>query len=113
MDESLKKELRVFLQEHPEGWSHDDWLRLLFHLSEAGYDTVDEDGIGLALERERLARSLDELGVKGLGPRRIEAVVEHFDTLWNLKAASPETVAETPGVPKTVARELAERIQSG
>lgn len=111
MDEGLKKELRGFLEEHPDGWSHDDWLRLLFHLSESGYDTVDEDGIGLALERERLTRTLADLEVKGLGPRRIQAVVDHFDTLWNLKDAPPEAITEVPGVPKTVARELAGRIR--
>ncbi len=109
--DALHEELRKFVRDHPHGWGHDDWLRLLFHLSENGVDTADEDAIGLALEGERLRRTLADLGVKGLGPKRIEAVAEHFGTVWNLKDASWEAVAEVQGVSGTLAREMVKRIR--
>lgn len=111
-EEDLHSELRRFVQDHPNGWSHDDWLRLLFQLSELGYDTADEDRIGLALEQQRLARALAETRLKGLGPKRIDALAEHFKTLWNLKDASPEEVAGVPGVPQALAQRIVERLRS-
>jgi hypothetical protein len=111
ISDALHKELRRFVRDHPHGWGHDDWLRLLFHLSENGVDTANEDAIGLALEGERLKNTLANLGVKGLGPKRIEAVADRYGTVWNLKDASWEAVAELPGIPETLARELVRRIR--
>lgn len=111
-EDDLNLELVRFLQDHPDGWSHDDWLRLLFQLSEHGYDTADEDRIGLALERQRLTRALADKKLGGLGPRRIEAVAEHFKTLWNLRDASLDEVARVPGVPKALARSIVESFRA-
>ena len=112
IDETFQTELQDFVQDHPHGWSHDDWLRFLYQLSEAGVDTVDEDAIGLALERERLKQTLARLNLKGLGPRRIETVVDHFKTLWNLQDASWETVGEIRTIPRAMAQEIVDRVRS-
>ncbi len=108
---NISAELNRFLQEHPGGWTHDDWLGLLYHLSESGIDTTDEDGIGLALEHQRLVNILDHVEIKGLGPKRIEAIANHFGTLWNLMGASPEEVEGVPGVPATLSRQVADNLQ--
>jgi excinuclease ABC subunit C len=54
----------------------------------------------------RLSASLASL--RGVGPRRVEALGDHFGTLWALRHASVEEIAAVPGVP----RALAERISS-
>lgn len=111
IDDVLRSELQRFVQDHAEGWSHDEWLRFLFHLSESGVDTADEDAIGLALEQERLRHALSSAEIKGLGPRRIEAVTSHFGTLWNLRDASLEEVAGVRGITGPLARGIVDRIQ--
>lgn len=107
----LPTQLRQFVQDHASGWKHDEWLGLLFQLSESGFDTVDEAGIGLALEHERLVQTLAKMDIKGLGPKRIEALADHFGTLWNLMDAPPEAVAEAPGVPSALAHRIIEVLQ--
>lgn len=102
----LSTELLAFVEAHPDGWSHDDWLGLLYQLTEAGFDTADEDGIGLALERARVVRTLREMSIKGLGAKRIETVADRFGTLWNLRNASSDTMREVAGLPPTVAHEV-------
>lgn len=111
IDDVLRSQLQRFVADHSQGWNHDDWLRLLFHLSESGVDTADEDAIGLALEQERLRQTLSESGVKGLGPKRIEAVADHFKTLWRLREASWEEVAEIKGVTKALAQGIVDRLK--
>ena len=106
----LARELMAFVDVHAEGWSHDEWLELLHNLKNAGFDTSKEDDIGMALERARLARTLRQMGIKGLGPKRIEAVADRFGTLWNLKHAPPEAVDEIQGLPSDVIHHLREGL---
>lgn len=108
---NLLRELRSFVLDHPQGWSHDEWLGLLYHLSQKGIDTDDENRIGLALERERLAHTLGNLRVKGLGPKRKEALVTRFGTIWNLMEASPAEIAQVKGVPQALADQISEVLQ--
>lgn len=42
-------------------------------------------------------------GVPGVGPKRRKAILTHFKTVEALRAASAEEIAQTPGVPETVA----------
>ena len=42
-----------FVAEHPGGWNLDQWLGLLGTLRERGFETSDQDAIGLALEGRR------------------------------------------------------------
>ncbi len=107
----LEPELFRFAQEHPEGWSHDDWLAFLHLLSESGHDVTDSDGIGLALEHHRLALILKRMEIKGLGPKRIEALANRFGTLWNLMSATPEDLAGVPGIPRSLAEQVLDVLQ--
>ncbi len=88
--------MRDFVSRHPDGWSHDEWLGLLAELGEAGVDTNDHETIGAALEHERLLVVLERASVKGLGPKRREAVAGRFGRLWDLKHASVEDIAALP-----------------
>ena len=105
----LTSEISRFSAEHPDGWGHEDWLGFLHRLSEAGHDVEDGDGIGLALENHRLSGVLRGMEIKGLGPKRIQALAGHFGMLWNLRNASPEDLAQLP----SVSRSLAEQILDG
>ena len=51
--------------------------------------------------RASIASRLD--GVPGVGEKRRKAILKHFRTVEALKAASPEEIAQAPGVPKNVA----------
>ncbi|MFH1766018.1 MAG: helix-hairpin-helix domain-containing protein [Gemmatimonadota bacterium] len=107
----LLLELRRFAQDHPQGWAHDEWLGLLNDLGNAGHDLSDCDSVGLALEGERLSQTLQRMEVKGLGPKRIHAIVSHFGTLWNLMTATPEEVSLLPNVPRSLAGEILDILQ--
>ncbi len=98
--------LRDFVSAHERGWSHREWLGLLVELTDAGFDTSDPDQIGMALEREHVKRLLEGTGVRGVGPRRREAVAETFGTVWNLRHATVEDLAETPGFHRGLAEAL-------
>jgi hypothetical protein len=103
---NLKKHLKDFASGRPQGWTHDDWESFLGHLRTQGHDTSNADAIGLALERERLSLALQQ--VEGLGPRRIKNLADRFTTVWSLRNADVEAIAEVANVP----RDLAERIKS-
>ena len=102
----MTKHLRAFVEAHPDGWNHDEWLDLLRDLGEAGEDVSEPDDLGLELERTRLAWELRRRAVPGLGPKRSEAIVERFGSVWRLRHASVEDVA---GVP-SINRDLAEKV---
>lgn len=102
----MNTQLRAFVEQHPEGWNHDDWLALLTDLQAAGADVSEPDSVGLRLERARLDWELDRRSLKGLGPKRREALVDRFGTLWSLKHASVEDVAALPSIPRAVAEEV-------
>ncbi|MFC1575245.1 helix-hairpin-helix domain-containing protein [Gemmatimonadota bacterium] len=102
----LATEIRRFASEHPEGWGHEEWLGFLNGLSDAGHDIGDGDAVGLALESERLSNVLGRMEIKGLGPKRIDALAEHFGTLWNLMSASPEDLAQVPSVSRSLGEQI-------
>ncbi len=99
----IRAEMRSFLDEHPDGWNHDDWTGFVHRLSHAGYDTRDTDALGRDLEAERLRRTLESRAIPGLGPRRRDAIVDEFGTLWELRHADVERIAAVKGVPRGVA----------
>ncbi len=111
MTTDLKFELSRFAQDHPQGWGHAEWLGLLNDLRNAGHDVSDSDSVGLALEGERLFQTLLRMEVKGLGPKRIQAVVSNFGTLWNLMNATPEEVSLLTKLPRSLAEEVLDILQ--
>ena len=103
---TLDDHLEGFLDAHPGGWDHHAWRRLLHALESDGHEVADPDRLGSELERIRLVRVLEELGVAGLGPKRRAAVVEAFGRLWDLRQADAETLAAMPALPRDVAARL-------
>lgn len=106
----FRQHLRAFVAGHGEGWSHHDWLGLLAELSDAGVDTSDPDGIGAALEEERVLAFLEGLNLKGLGPKRREALVARFGRLWDLRHASVDDIAGLPSFHKGLAQAIHEAL---
>lgn len=104
---ALHEEIRTFAAEHPDGWGHDGWNGFLRRLEGCGIDTRDAEGIGRELEKERLRVVLERRSIPGLGVKRIDALVDRFVMLWNLRQASVEDVARL----RTIPRPLAERIK--
>ena len=107
---SREQEIKEFVQAHAHGWDHEAWVGFLDHLRGLGQDVSDPDRIGLELEGERLRSTLREAGVKGLGPKRIEAIAVEFGTLHNLKVADGAEIAARSRVPSQLAHEVAERL---
>jgi len=95
-DKKFRERARDFVARHPGGWSHDEWLGLLAELRDAGLEAQDHGAIGAALEHERLLIVLEDVGVKGLGPKRREALAGRFGRLWDLKHASVDEIAALP-----------------
>jgi pyruvate/2-oxoglutarate dehydrogenase complex dihydrolipoamide acyltransferase (E2) component len=104
----LRADLRAFITARPSGWGHDDWIAFLDHLRERGHDTSDPETIGLALERERLAAALER--IQGMGPRRVQAVVERYDTLWSACRAGVAELAELPGMNRALAEKVRQAL---
>jgi len=102
----FREQLRDFVSGHRQGWTHHDWLGLLAQLTDAGVDTSDPDAIGTALEQERVLAYLEALDVKGLGPKRREAVAARFPRMWDLERASVEELAEIPSFHADLAQAL-------
>lgn len=109
----MLSQIRAFVEAHPDGWGHEEWLGLLAELSAAGVDVSDPDAIGGMLEHERLAATLGSLGVKGLGPKRIEAIADRYRTLWILRHVNAEDVASLKNVPTDVAERVVEALGRG
>ncbi|MDH3270771.1 MAG: hypothetical protein OEN56_05530 [Gemmatimonadota bacterium] len=107
----MVKHLQAFIEAHPEGWQHHEWLELLAELDQNGFDVSDTDAVGWELERERLSWELRRKGVPGLGPKRIDAVVERFGTLWRLQHAEPEQVAEIKTIPGKLAEQVVRAVR--
>lgn len=108
----MDKHLDAFLDRHPTGWGHDEWLALLDDLRRAGIDVGDAEVVGHALEGRRLARVLNDLSIKGLGAKRIEAIVARFETLWRARHAQVEDVAAIRTVPAALAAKVVEALGS-
>lgn len=107
----MDRYLRAFIETHPGGWNHDDWLALLSDLEVNGVDVRDRDEVGVALEKERLSWELRRRAVPGLGPKRIEAVVGRFGTFWSLRQAGPEDLAAIRTIPPALAERLVEAVR--
>jgi len=106
----MTKQLRAFVEAHPDGWDHDAWLALLRDLDNAGEDVSEPDHLGRELERTRLEWELQRRSVPGLGPKRSEALVERFGTLWKLKHASVDDVAQLPSINRSLAEKVVSAI---
>lgn len=106
----MSTDIQAFVRDNMEGWNHDEWMGFIQHLGESGYDVSDQDGIGLTLEQERLRSLLRNWGVKGLGPKRIEALTYAYASLENMKGTDGPGIAERTGLPKQVAKEVAARL---
>ncbi|MBW3656390.1 MAG: hypothetical protein KY444_09790 [Gemmatimonadetes bacterium] len=108
--DKLQADLRAFAIARPGGWNHEDWLGFLDWLRQKGHDVASTEEIGSRLERERLGVVLG--GIQGIGPKRVEALVNRFHTLYSARHASVEEFAGA-GLPRAdaerVLRELQER----
>jgi hypothetical protein len=104
----LQADLRAFVTARPAGWGHDDWIAFLDHLRERGHDTTDADAIGLSLERERLAATLER--IQGMGPRRVDAMVQRYDTLWSARLAGVDELAALPGMNRSLAEKVRQAL---
>ncbi|HYR08073.1 MAG TPA: hypothetical protein VEQ60_09900 [Longimicrobium sp.] len=102
--DQLQADLRAFAIARPSGWNHEDWMSFLGHLREKGHDVADHQAVGARLERERLAVALE--AIEGLGPKRVNSLVERFQTLWSMRHAESADVATVAGM----TRPLAERV---
>jgi hypothetical protein len=107
----MKKRLRAFVERHPEGWDHDEWQALLAELAQHGSEVSDPVEVGLALEKTRLEWELTRRSLKGLGPKRREALVDRYETLWRLKQAPVEDVAGVPTITRSLAEQVVQAIQ--
>jgi hypothetical protein len=110
-DKEFDGRLREFVSRHPDGWSHAEWEGLLAELRDAGIDTGDPQTIGTALEYERLLVVLERTPVKGLGPKRREALADRFGRLWDLRRASVDEIAELPSFHRGLAAALHEALR--
>lgn len=107
----MEQHLDAFIEAHPDGWDHDSWLGLLSELDDGGFDVSDAESVGAALERRRLAWELRRRAVPGLGPKRIEAVVDRFGTLWSLQHAEVDELAEIKTIPSALAEKVVASIR--
>ncbi|HYH81744.1 MAG TPA: helix-hairpin-helix domain-containing protein [Longimicrobium sp.] len=106
----LREDLRAFVQAQPSGWGHGDWVAFLDHLRERGHDTSNPESVGLLLERERLAARLE--GVQGMGPRRVQAVVDRYETIWSAHHAGVDELAALPGMNRALAEKVKQTLHA-
>lgn len=106
----LREDLRLFIQAHPAGWGHADWLAFLDHLAERSHDTSDPEAIGRLLERERLWALCET--VQGMGPRRIQALVDRYDTAWSAQQAGVDDIAILPGMNRSLAEKVRQTLNA-
>lgn len=106
--QKLRSDLREFVQAHPGGWGHNEWIGLVNLLRERGHDTSDTDAIGMALERERLTIVLER--VPGLGAQRVKAIADKYPRIWNVMQAGAEELAMVANVPKAVAKKVKDAL---
>lgn len=104
----LRNDLREFVQAHPGGWGHNEWIGLVNLLRDRGHDTSDTDAIGMALERERLTLVLER--VPGLGAQRVNAIADKYPRIWNLMQTGAEELAMAANLPKAVAKKVKDAL---
>jgi len=107
----MNERLREFVERHPDGWNHEEWTGLLAELEQSGADVTDPQRVGLALEKTRLEWELARRSVKGLGPKRSEALAERFGTVWSLRQASVDEVAQVPTINRSLAEKVVQAMQ--
>jgi hypothetical protein len=104
----LRADLRAFAAARPEGWGHEDWLSFLDHLKTRGHETGDDAQIGALLERERLGVLLER--IPGMGPRRVQAVVERFETAYSTARSDVDELAAVPGMNRALAEKVRQAL---
>lgn len=109
-ESSMTDRINTFIESHPDGWNHGQWLELLSELENDGVDVSEPAVVGLALERERMAWELQSLSVQGLGPKRIQTLVETFNTSWNLRHATATEIAASKTIPQALADKVFEAL---
>jgi hypothetical protein len=105
----MSARLNQFVESHPTGWTHEEWLALLADLGEGGTDVSNPDAIGAELEKTRVTWELKRRGIPGLGPKRLDAIATRFGTMRELRDATVEELARVPGMN----RALAEKVLNG
>ena len=107
----MDKYLNAFIENHPEGWNHEEWLSLLATMEQDGIEIENQEAIGYELENRRLAAELRRQAVPGLGPKRIDAVVDRFGTLWSLQHADVEELSELKTIPGALAEKVVAAVR--
>lgn len=92
----------VFLSRYP------DLLHLLQRLRDEAHRSAISHYKALH-RRELLVSILDS--VPGIGPKRRQALVQHFGSVENILNASAEEIAAAPGIPEAVAATIHETIR--
>ena len=105
----MSARLSQFVESHPAGWNHDEWLALLADLGQGGTDVSNPDAIGAELEKTRVTWELKRRGIPGLGRKRLDAIATRFGTLSELQNATVDELARVPGMN----RALAEKVLNG
>ncbi len=106
----LREDLRAFVQAQPGGWRHEDWVAFLDHLAARGHDTRDPEAVGLLLERERLAARLE--AVQGMGPRRVQTLVDRYETIWSAAHAGADELAALPGMNRSLGEKVRQALHA-
>ena len=90
-------DLREFINSHPAGWTHEDWVGLLAELRRSGHST-DPDEVGRLLELERLVARLK--AVPGVDEEHVRRITERYITIWELRDSDDETVSLLAKIPR-------------
>jgi excinuclease ABC subunit C len=104
----LRLDLRGFVEEHPYGWEHGEWLDLLASLRDRGHEVGDAAAIGRMLERERLAAVLAR--IPRVGPQRVQSIVERYGSLSGLREADVEDLTQATRIPRLLAERIKESV---
>jgi len=104
--QKMSARLSAFVESHPTGWNHDEWLALLADLGQGGTDVSNPDLIGAELERTRVMWELRRRNVPGLGRKRLEAIANRFATVYELQNATIEEMARVPGMNRGLAEKV-------
>ncbi|NPA26885.1 MAG: excinuclease ABC subunit UvrC [Chloroflexi bacterium] len=108
-----KQEEAIYLPDRSEPLHlepHDPALHLL--------QRVRDEAHRFALTSHRRRRRRDALrsaleDIPGVGPRRRQALLQHFGTLDALMQATPEALAQVPGIPRRLAQQIWAYLHGG
>ena len=72
---------------------------------------IQDEAHRFAIEYHRSLRSKGQVkssldDIPGIGPTRRKALMRHFDSITDIKEATPEELGQIPGIPKHVAEEI-------